>query len=196
MRIENDHYPTPLWMLDCLVDVVDIRGTILDPGAGSRNNILQYFQNNSCLTISNDLYFENYDFNLDATKEESWLNFGDFDWVVMNPPYTQPDVMEFLKHAIKYSKVGVAALLRVTVDEMVMKDQSRCTFWQKNPYRTTIKMPRYCFSNSSKTGKPSVDSAYTQWFVWDKRITVRYRYDPVYYYPHSEIPRFQRSHVA
>lgn len=191
-RIENDHYPTPAWMVDCLKKHVNITGSIFEPCAGEEKAIAQQF---SQAVFTNDLFYSNGDMQLDVTLDANWRKinraYGTFDWIITNPPYNcqQP----IIRNAVKFAKVGVAMLLRVTADEMVMSDHERSQWWADNPEALQIKMPRFSFAKSSKTGKWTTDSAYCQWVVWRKD---RFIYpQPIIRIPHQDIKGFSRKPV-
>jgi hypothetical protein len=170
MRIQHDKYFTPRWMVQQLLKYASIDGSVYEPCAGDDLAIAREFPVNRVTT--NDLYAPA-KYQMDATKEESWSSIIQSsgyvaDWVITNPPFCcqQP----IIQYAHKYARVGVAMLLRVTADEMVVspEQRTRADWWADTPESLVIKMPRYSFAKSSKTGKWSVDSAYCQWFVWRK----------------------------
>jgi hypothetical protein len=89
------------------------------------------------------------------------------DWVITNPPFC--NYFPILRNAYKHAKIGLAFLLRVTADEMVVskEEAERANWWADHPESLIIKMPRFCFTRSTK-GNWSTDSAYLQWHVWRK----------------------------
>jgi hypothetical protein len=175
-------------MTQSLIKYANIEGSVLECCSGEDGAIAYEFTRRNHEVITNDLYFEA-DYNLDATLKESWKQFPEVDWVITNPPFDRH--LPILKNALEVANVGVAFLLRVTADEMVMSDQFRYNWWANNPEDLVIKMPRYCFAKSSKHNKFSTDSAYCQWFVWREDD---YKYSqPIVRLPHDRIPNFHRQ---
>jgi hypothetical protein len=199
-RVQNDEYPTPRWMSQCLINYAKIEGTIFEPCAGvAQTPIADAFKEaGSQHVLTNDLFSQTTDYQRDATIHDNWwaLTRADMvvaDWVISNPPYNcqQP----IIQHAHRFARVGVAMLLRVTADEMVVspKEQARANWWADNPESLVIKMPRFSFAKSSKSGNWTTDSAYCQWFVWRKD---GYRYvDPIVRLPVDRIPGFHRKPI-
>lgn len=191
-RIENDHYPTPAWMVDCLKKHAGLTGSIFEPCAGEDKAIVKQFSHTHNVH-TNDLFYSNADMQLDMTRDLSWRDvyreLGKVDWVITNPPYNcqQP----IIRNAVEFAEVGVAMLLRVTADEMVMGDHERSQWWAENPEALQIKLPRFSFAKSSKTGKWTTDSAYCQWVVW-RNDGFKYP-EPIVRIPHWEIDGFCRK---
>jgi hypothetical protein len=194
MRIENDHYPTPRWMTECLIKHADIKGSIFEPCAGQDHAIASIFKDERYRVITNDLYYKNSDFQLSVLDADLWHIAADRlkpDWIISNPPYSA--VQATIERSMAIAEVGVAMLLRVTADEMVVspKEQARAHWWADHPEDLSIKMPRFSFAKSSKTGNWTTDSAYCQWFVWRKD---GHKYDkPVVRIPRDRIPGFHRK---
>lgn len=189
-RIINDFYPTPDWMTKCLIKHAGIRGSVFEPCAGGYGMIAHHFLNQGVVT--NDLHFPNCRFQLDMTLKSSWdavAMHHRTKWVVTNPPYCVQQLI--IQNAFEFAEVGVAMLLRVTADEMVLSDRTRTQWWADHPESLQIKLPRFSFALSSKTGKWTTDSAYCQWVVWRKD---NYVYEkPIIRIPHYEIPGFIRK---
>jgi predicted RNA methylase len=198
-RIANDEYPTPNWMIQCLSDHAKIKGTIFEPCAGvGKTPIADAFAGAGYSVITNDLFSQTTDYQKDATIYNNWwvLTREDMkvaDWVISNPPYgCQQKIIE---NAVKFARVGVAMLLRVTADEMVVseKERDRAHWWADNPESLVIKMPRFSFAKSSKSGNWTTDSAYCQWFVWRND---GYQYaNPIVRLPVDRIPGFHRKPI-
>lgn len=186
-RVEHDHYPTPHWMTQSLIRYADIQGSVLECCSGEDKAIAKLLMDDHEVH-TNDLFFEA-DSQLDATIDRAWQKFPSTDWVITNPPFT--GYFPILKHAHLHARIGVAMLLRVTADEMVMVNKDRYDWWDNHTESLSIKMPRYCFSKSSKTGKFGTDSAYCQWFVWRKDD---HRYPrSVIRLPHDQISGFTKK---
>lgn len=170
-RVQFDSYPTPRWMTEQLIKYANIDGSIFEPCAGEDLAIAKCFSNHKVIT--NDLYSTATDYQLDATYYDTWwgicgedLNIA--DWVVTNPPFSCQQLI--IQHAYEFARVGVAMLLRVSADEMVVseKHQDRANWWADHSESLAIKMPRFSFAKSSKNGGWAVDNTYCQWFVWRK----------------------------
>lgn len=191
-RIDNDEYPTPRWMTECLYDHAHIKGTIFEPTSGKDDAIAGFLREKGHKVITNDLYYDTKTYQFDATYEEGWENtkYGEsFDWIVANPPFSC--YMSILMNAYIHTKIGVAFLLRVSADEMTMTQSEKYNWWATHPESLVIKMPRYCFAKSSKSGNFSTDSAYCQWFVW-RKDGLKYP-QQVIRLPHDRISGFTRK---
>lgn len=196
-RIDNDHYPTPKWMTQCLIQhaAIELDADIYEPCAGKDLAIAKCFSRHSVKT--NDLHEDTCDYKLDATLVESWERMADgraevADWVITNPPFgcQQP----IIRHAYRFAKVGVAMLLRVSADEMTMTDPVRYNWWADHPESLAIKMPRFSFAKSSKSDRWSVDSTYCQWMVWRKDGHI-YPQQAIRL-PHDRIEGFHRQPIC
>jgi hypothetical protein len=166
-RAFADHYPTPQWMIQLLQPHSRSAKSVLEPCAGSADcQPIADFYRDRCRVYTNDAFFTGSDTQEDATQASYWESAPVVDWVVTNPPFN--GAQEILRHAYDHASVGVAFLLRVTADEMVLSDRERAKWWASHPETAIIKMPRYAFAPSSQTGKATVDSAYAQWHVWYK----------------------------
>ncbi|WP_373544678.1 hypothetical protein [Chamaesiphon sp.] len=185
-------------MTESLIKYANIQGSVFECCAGEDRAIVKVLEWKEGIKRiwTNDFYYGmSCDFDRDAALTHNWeYKFPQgVDWVVTNPPFN--NYLPILQHALVYAKVGVAMLLRVTADEMLVSDKnkSRYDWWADNPESLAIKMPRYCFAKSSKSGKFSTDSAYCQWFVWRKD---GYQYpSPVIRLPYDRIPGFHRQPI-
>lgn len=192
-RIANDYYPTPRWMTEALIKYADIKGSIFEPCAGEGFAIANCFPRHHVWT--NDLYCQHTDYQFDATDRQKWINSVEYgekikpDWVITNPPFGCQQ--EIIRNAYEFAKVGIAMLLRVSADEMTMTDPNRYNWWATHPESMVIKMPRFSFAKSSKSGKWAVDNTYCQWFIWRKD---GYIYpQQVIRLPHDQIRGFHRQ---
>lgn len=177
-------------MTESLIKYGNIIGDVLEPCCGQDMAIASVFKQAKHTVYCNDSNFSA-TWELDASEDESWDILPTCDWVITNPPFNNH--LKILRHSLAHARVGVAFLLRVTADEMVMSDSDRYNFWASNSESLTIKMPRYSFARSSKSGNFCTDSAYCQWFVWRKD---GYKYpDPVIRLPHDQIAGFTRKPI-
>jgi len=195
-RVEHDHYPTPEWMTEQLLKFADIRGSVVELCAGRDHAIADVIVTDASNVTSvwtNDFYYGDHcDSSHDAADPQAYSYVGGSDWYITNPPFNQ--AQDILRLAHKHALIGVAMLLRVTADEMTMTDPDRYNWWADNPESLVIKMPRYSFARSSKSGNWAVDSAYCQWFVWRKDGYVYPQ--PVIRLPHDRIPGYSRHPVV
>lgn len=102
-----------------------------------------------------------------ATDESLW-KAHEVDWTVTNPPFTL--AVPILTHALKYSLVGVAMYLRLSIHEP-LKEGVRRTFFAENKPTATLTLPRFAHQRSRAKGIWSTDSMTSCWCVWDKRET-------------------------
>lgn len=102
-----------------------------------------------------------------ATDETLW-RAHEFDWTATNPPFTL--AVPILKHALKYSRVGVAMYLRLSIHEP-LKEGDRRSFFRENRPTAMLTLPRFAHQRSRARGIWSTDSMTSCWCVWDKRET-------------------------
>lgn len=82
------------------------------------------------------------------------------DWVVTNPPYTQPTCQQIIENSMRYARKGICMLLRLTYDEPC---SNRAEFLKNNVMTHQLLFnPRPKFRADTK----GTDSATTCWFVW------------------------------
>lgn len=100
----------------------------------------------------------------DSTIEPTWEDLqkihGYIDFTVTNPTFNS--AFYVLKKAIKFSRFGVAFLLRTTFTEPV-QEHGRGFWLMENPPNRQIVLPRHSFDNSGET-----DMATCSWFIWDQ----------------------------
>lgn len=99
---------------------------------------------------------------MDAADRHIW-GMVQPDWTITNPPYVlAPDI---LHHAVKHSKKGVIALLRLSFAEPCQNRQ-----WLQHYPPTFLLVagdPRPAF-RLSDNGKHQTDNVTTAWFLWQK----------------------------
>ena len=167
-RHENDIYHTPKVLVDGLLTIVDINGSVLEPCCGEGHlvapledwlNIKQVTAididrskgENTILGVSRD-----------ATNSAFWDFFGGHDWVITNPPFNQAE--KILPLAFKHSNIGVAFLLRLSYLEPC-KNRRQWLIDQADRMRYLIPVnPRPKFRTDTK----NTDSVTCAWFVWLK----------------------------
>ena len=82
------------------------------------------------------------------------------DWVVTNPPYTQPTCQQIIENSMRYARKGICMLLRITYDKPCA---GRAEFLKNNVMTYQLLFnPRPKFRTDTK----GTDSATTCWFVW------------------------------
>lgn len=115
-----------------------------------------------CWDIDPELMNGHNDKICDASLAQSWDGVN-VDWVVSNPPYTQPQCQQIIEHSFTHARCGIAMLLRLTYDEPC---KERANFLRENILsHQLIFNPRPQFRSDTK-GTDSVTSA---WFVWMKK---------------------------
>lgn len=163
-RRENDFYETPPWMTRALLaHVPEIGGTVMECCAGDMS-IANILRNEAGLVvITNDIdTAKDTAFHYSA-DEPRLLDAGDVDWVITNPPYAMPLCTNIVANAIRYARVGVAMMLRISFEEPTEHKNPRGPFLEANPLMRKLVMPRHSF-----TGNGSTDSATTAWMIWSK----------------------------
>lgn len=161
MRLKNDQYFTPLGLVKPLLEVLDLSDSIcFEPCAGDSaiaSQLPRAIQADIDPKLGHKVF--------DATKFDHWFTtfiFYNPDWVITNPPYTQPDCDEIVKLAWKFANEGVAMLLRLSYLEPC---QGRAQFLKEATLSNLIIFnPRPQFI----PGKKATDSSTVAWFVWRK----------------------------
>lgn len=114
-----DDFPTPPWATRALIEhVIDpkfVQGlTCLEPACGAGHMVKplkDYF--------AEVVFFDAYDYGFgpvkDFLKQPLEMNF--VDWTITNPPFRLAE--EFIQHALKVSRQGVAVLVRTVFLESV-----------------------------------------------------------------------------
>ena len=112
--------------------------------------------------------------DFDATIEENWKGLN-IDWTITNPPFKAAP--EILRNALKYSKKGVAYLVRISFLEPCL---NRIDIFKDNPPNKILFLPRPQFicpqiydpEGKHKEFKPGYnyynDTKTCQWMIWDK----------------------------
>lgn len=135
--------------------------TYLEPCCGKKaisNIVEKYTDNKVCLwdidpTLEGDIY------TCDASKLESWDGVN-VDWIVSNPPYTQPQCQEIIEHSFNHVRCGIAMLLRLSYDEPCA---GRAEFLRNTMMSHQIIFnPRPQFRHDTK----GTDNVTSCWFVW------------------------------
>jgi hypothetical protein len=108
----------------------------------------------------NPVFFDTCDYGYDATLPILWQQSS--DWVVSNPPYTQPTCQQIIENAWNSCNKGIAFLLRLSYLEPC---KERVAFLQGNPLSHLIILnPRPRFRTDTK----GTDNTTSAWFVWQK----------------------------
>ena len=169
-RHKNDAYYTSASLTKVLTNNVKLStGGIFEPCAGKRH-ISDELAKQGYIVTSTDLEDAgNHPYGgqpVDATTREFWEWWSadnEIAWTVTNPPFNAaPDI---LPHALEYSSIGIAMLLRVTYIEPC---KNRAQWLIENADQMTHVIPvnpRPKF----RADRKGTDSATLAWFVWDKR---------------------------
>ena len=156
-RRELDAYFTAPWMTRTLLREHHIAGRVLEPCAGD-GSIANVLRDTDLEVDTNDI-----DPNrpADTHCDAAEMFFGEYDWIVTNPPYQMPLCLNIVLNTLQQARVGVAMLLRLSFLEPT---RARAPFWKQYPLSRLLVLPRYSFTGDGKS-----DSVTTAWFVWDKR---------------------------
>lgn len=99
----------------------------------------------------------------DATELAVWR--GRPAWTVSNFPFSL--TMPILRHALTYSRVGVAIYTRLSLHEPT-KTNDRCGFMEAHPPTAILSLPRVAHQRSRTTGKWATDNVTSCWTIWVK----------------------------
>jgi hypothetical protein len=169
-RLNNDQYFTDRRLVDSLGNHLDIIGDcpdyvrVLEPCCG--NGLMSdALIDMGCEVLSADID-ENLDYPdcyLDATVPYNLPRGWDRpDWVITNPPYSQPTCQKIIENAYDRCQIGIAMLLRLSYLEPC---RGRAEFlnsaWLSH---LIIFNPRPRFRLDTKGS----DNCTVAWFVWRK----------------------------
>ncbi len=158
----HDFYETAPWQVDALVDnLAELSGTVFCPCVGDGSLMRRLSDRLPDLRfVTNDIDTNREaDFHFDATVRAHWHQAERLaDWVIENPPFNVE--IEILKHAFRFSRLGVVFMSRVSFAEPT---KDRGPWLAQHPYQKRITLERHSF-----TGNGSTDSATTDWLVWAK----------------------------
>jgi hypothetical protein len=114
-------------------------------------------------------------YTADAAASWVWQQAGKneiIDWVITNPPYEAQALVDIMKEAFAYARIGVAMLLRLTANEPVIKRTERGEVLMQHAdgmrYLIPFSAPRPTYTDDGKT-----DSATTAWFIWYQQFSWR-----------------------
>lgn len=97
----------------------------------------------------------------DATDPGIWPYV---DWTVDNPPFGC--FLPIVFNALRFSRVGVAMHLRISVNERLKDDDERIRLLKQFPPNGQLFLPRWAYQRSKKSGDWSTDSVISAWFIW------------------------------
>lgn len=171
-RIAKDKYFTNPQITKALLNIAPIKGWVYEPcvGKGHILKVLKERVDVNCFGGDIDPVGDNF-LRMDATCSHEWQNiqkrYSRFNWVVSNPPYSQPDCQEIINNAWEYASDGVAMLLRLSYLEPCLNKAGgyRGEFLKEAPLSHLIVFnPRPKFRTDTK----GTDSSTVAWFVWQK----------------------------
>ncbi len=175
-----DKYFTPAWQTRALLANQPISGTVLEPCAGdgaiarvierqqwkefqdSRNGV----QSSSAL-VTNDIDPQSVGvYHIDASSEdlyklEKYGGVGPVDWVVSNIPYKMPLCRDIVMNAVRFARIGVAMLLRLSFLEPTAKVHPRGPWLSSRAPDRILILPRYSYTQDGHS-----DSCTTAWMIW------------------------------
>lgn len=176
-RRENDHYETPAWVVDALLDnhSLPMRGSgVLEPCAGSGAIIRAIDQYYFQRAMKRSFPFVAVDIQPDNEKALrecatfvritdflAWEPHGTYNVIITNPPYSiaQQVVERALEIARRQDEPAeVIMLLRLAF----LESEKRYEFWRQNPPSKVLVLA----ARPSFTGDGKTDSAAYAWFVW------------------------------
>ena len=164
-RVENDYYATPKTSTRLLLDVLELKGRILEPacGEGHISEVLEeYYPDNEI--ISTDLICRGYGKGeVDFLKTEYDRKF---DTVITNPPFKF--MREFTEKALEVAEDKVIMFGKI----QFLEGKGRRDFLEKSPLKYV-----YVFSerqNPLRNGNPLDEKGKKwsstmcfAWFVWE-----------------------------
>lgn len=170
-RRDEDFYRTPGWMTRALLRRIRLRADwrIFEPCCGDGAIVAELPDH--LLVVTNDLVIREPfvpDFDLDATKTESWDEVeadGTIDVTLSNTAFTV--TFDIAQHAVQRSVHGVVLLQRCT---WIEPTQDRDEWLAAHPPDAQIVLPRWNFR--SRDGKGGTDSAPPSWFIWNRASTL------------------------
>lgn len=161
-RLKHDQYFTPKALVDPLLEILDLSKDVIcfEPCAGD-----SAIANQLPVVIKADIDPELGHLVFDATNKNAWESVVvgyKPDWVITNPPYSQPDCDRIIQNAWDFTEEGVAMLLRLSYLEPC---KGRAKFLKEAALSSLIIFnPRPQFIPAKK----STDSSTVAWFVWRK----------------------------
>ena len=173
-RADNDFYATPPLATRALLNVLELKGSILEPacGMGHISEVLKEYYPNSEI-VSTDLIYRGYGIGgIDFLTYDFGRKFGN---IITNPPYSL--AIEFVKRGLDLANDKVIMLLRI----QFLESRSRKNFLVNSPLRYV-----YVFSErpspmknglelNPRTGKPWNSPMMLAWFVWE----ICYKGEPI-----------------
>ncbi len=161
-----DDFPTPPWATRALIEHVIgdkkslAKQVCLEPacGAGHMSRALsEYFRG-----VSSSDAFE-YGFGLKRDFLSEPYQNGSFDWVITNPPFRLAE--QFIDHALRISRLGVAILARTVFLESVGRHNR--LFRERPPTKFAQFSERVPMFKGRLDATKSTATGYA-WLVWEK----------------------------
>lgn len=187
--IDYEFYETPEAFTHWLFDMINIEGRLFEPCVGSgaivrASSVDHWFTNDLDPRWPADVH-------KDATDRTLW-EAHEVDWTVSNTPFTP--AIDILTHAIRYSRMGVAAHLRASIHE-VLKTGVRRIWMGDHVPSGILWLPRFAYQRSRAKGIWSTDSVCACWCVWLKDPSapqfIRYAPESVLDALEAETPRYR-----
>jgi hypothetical protein len=154
-RKPRDLYETPAWVMDAVVDFIDVSGSIWEPSAGS-GKMVSALQRHGF-----DVYGSDVETGHDFLKAER-MPHDRIAAIVTNPPFVHATT--FIEHALRLTRPVsgvVAMLLRTDFDHAKTRQH---LFGQCDVFQLKLVLTKRIRWFENSTGSPSVNHA---WFVWD-----------------------------
>jgi hypothetical protein len=166
-RDSIDDFPTPPWATRALIEHIlgrkssIARQSCLEPacGAGHMSKVLEeYF----AAVQSSDVHDYGFGGVRDFLAEP--YKADEFDWVITNPPFRLAE--EFVLHAIRVARTGVAILARTVFLESIGRYEG--IFRHLPPTKFAQFVERVPMVKGRLDSKASTATGYA-WLVWEKR---------------------------
>ena len=160
-RAFADHYPTPLPVIEKLLEKEAFKGTIWEPACGE-GNISSVLINNGFQVYSSDIIDYKFGRIHDFLNPPKVIDYSIVDNVITNPPFNR--ALEFVNMSKKYSRGKVAFLLKTQFLEGV----ERYKMFQDKDFPL-----KKIYQFTRRVSFPTTDSknggmiAFA-WFIWER----------------------------
>jgi hypothetical protein len=183
-RVERDHYPSPAWVVDALVEHVDLTGRLIWEAATGNGQMADALKAAGaarvyCSDVANYGYQLDETFDFTSTRHPSLC--GDCD-IITNPPFGQGGRLAegFIEAGLqRLSRGGILALL-LPADFDSAKTRTR--FFRDCPmFAGKIVLTRRVVWFRRTDGKKEQPKKNTAWYLWS-REALRVRRQPIILY--------------
>lgn len=163
-REENDFYATDPSAVEPLIDFMGWREkkvSIWENSCGE-GHLVKPLLAAGAKVLATDLVDRGYGIAGINFLEQHFFETGEFDAIVMNPPYKK--ALEFVQKSLNIAPT-VCAFLRITF----LESERRKPFFEQNPPRyVCVFSKRVKCSKNAKFPKDEASAVCYAWFVWEK----------------------------